>query len=114
MFGRWPVSESVRAACIVRVAMAPMGDIYFHPDGGGWSDSWFCDPKYDALEKQQKQEVDDAKRSAMAQVREIEQHAREEGEERARKILTIAIQRVASEQTAASGPEASPMNEKRP
>ena len=46
--------------------------------------------------------VDDAKRSAMAQVREIEQHAREEGEERARKILTIAIQRVASEQTAES------------
>ena len=46
--------------------------------------------------------VDDAKRAAMAQVREIEQHAREEGEERARKILTIAIQRVASEQTAES------------
>jgi ribonucrease Y len=46
--------------------------------------------------------VDDAKRGAMAQVREIEQHAREEGEERARKILTIAIQRVASEQTAES------------
>ena len=46
--------------------------------------------------------VDDAKRSAMAQVREIEQHAREEGEERARKIVTIAIQRVASEQTAES------------
>jgi len=46
--------------------------------------------------------VDEAKRAAMAQVREIEQHAREEGEERARKILTIAIQRVASEQTAES------------
>lgn len=46
--------------------------------------------------------VDDAKRAAMAQVREIEQRAREEGEERARKILTIAIQRVASEQTAES------------
>ncbi|MEX2421517.1 MAG: ribonuclease Y [Actinomycetota bacterium] len=46
--------------------------------------------------------VEDAKRSAMSQVREIEQHAREEGEERARKILTIAIQRVASEQTAES------------
>ena len=30
--------------------------------------------------------VDDAKRSAMAQVREIEQQAREDGEERARKI----------------------------
>ncbi len=46
--------------------------------------------------------VDDAKRSAMTQVREIEQRAREEGEERARKIVTIAIQRVASEQTAES------------
>ena len=46
--------------------------------------------------------VDDARRSAMAQVREIEQRAREEGEERARKILTIAIQRVASEQTSES------------
>ena len=46
--------------------------------------------------------VDDAKRAAMTQVREIEQRAREEGEERARKIVTIAIQRVASEQTAES------------
>ncbi len=46
--------------------------------------------------------LDDAKRAAMAQVREIEQRAREDGEERARKILTIAIQRVASEQTAES------------
>jgi ribonucrease Y len=46
--------------------------------------------------------VDEAKRSAMAQVREIEQRAREEGEERARKIVTLAIQRVASEQTAES------------
>src|SRR4249920_2489883 len=46
--------------------------------------------------------VDDAKRASMAQVREIEQRAREEGEERARKILTIAIQRVASEQTSES------------
>jgi len=48
------------------------------------------------------QMVDEAKRGAMAQVREIEQRAREEGEERARKIVTIAIQRVASEQTAES------------
>jgi ribonucrease Y len=48
------------------------------------------------------QVVDEAKRGAMAQVREIEQRAREEGEERARKIVTIAIQRVASEQTAES------------
>ena len=48
------------------------------------------------------QVVDDAKKAAMSQVREIEQRAREEGEERARKIVTIAIQRVASEQTAES------------
>ena len=48
------------------------------------------------------QVLDDAKRAAMSQVREIEQRAREEGEERARKIVTIAIQRVASEQTAES------------
>ena len=48
------------------------------------------------------QTVDEAKRHAMAQVREIEQRAREDGEERARKIVTIAIQRVASEQTAES------------
>ena len=46
--------------------------------------------------------VDEAKRAAMGQVREIEQRAREEGEERARKVVTIAIQRVASEQTAES------------
>src|SRR5919197_2241578 len=46
--------------------------------------------------------VDHAKRDAMATVREIEQQAREEGEKRARKIVTIAIQRVASEQTAES------------
>ncbi|HXJ66183.1 MAG TPA: ribonuclease Y [Actinomycetota bacterium] len=46
--------------------------------------------------------VGDAKRNAMGQVRELEQRAREEGEERARKIVTIAIQRVASEQTAES------------
>ncbi len=48
------------------------------------------------------QVLDEAKRQAMSQVREIEQRAREEGEERARKIVTIAIQRVASEQTAES------------
>ena len=46
--------------------------------------------------------VDEAKREAMATVREIEQRAREEGDERARKIVTIAIQRVASEQTSES------------
>ncbi len=48
------------------------------------------------------QVVDEAKRQAMSSVREIEERAREEGEERARKIVTIAIQRVASEQTAES------------
>jgi ribonuclease Y len=48
------------------------------------------------------QVVELAKRDAMSTVREIEQHAREDGEERARKIVTIAIQRVASEQTAES------------
>jgi ribonucrease Y len=46
--------------------------------------------------------VDGAKRDAMGLVRDIEQQAREEGEKRARKIVTIAIQRVASEQTAES------------
>ena len=46
--------------------------------------------------------MEEAKRAAMTQVREIEQRAREEGDERARKIVTIAIQRVASEQTAES------------
>jgi ribonuclease Y len=48
------------------------------------------------------QVVDEAKRQAMSTVREIEERAREEGEERARKIVTLAIQRVASEQTAES------------
>lgn len=24
--------------------MAPMGDIYFHPDGGGWSDDFSLEP----------------------------------------------------------------------
>jgi ribonuclease Y len=48
------------------------------------------------------QVVDEAKRRAMSTVREIEEHAREEGEARARKIVTTAIQRVASEQTAES------------
>jgi ribonuclease Y len=54
----------------------------------------------EAKEQLASQVIDEAKRGAMAQVREIEQRAREEGEERARKIVTIAIQRVASEQTA--------------
>jgi ribonuclease Y len=46
--------------------------------------------------------TDQAKREAMGTVREIEQRAREEAEGRARKVVTIAIQRVASEQTAES------------
>jgi len=56
----------------------------------------------EAREQLMSQILDEAKRHAMSQVREIEQRAREEGEERARKIVTIAIQRVASEQTAES------------
>ncbi|GAA4626022.1 ribonuclease Y [Actinoallomurus vinaceus] len=43
-----------------------------------------------------------AKREAVLVTREIENEAREEGEKRARKIVTLAIQRVASEQTAES------------
>lgn len=27
-----------------RSAMAPMGNIYFHPDGGGWSDDFSLEP----------------------------------------------------------------------
>jgi ribonuclease Y len=46
--------------------------------------------------------VDQAKRDAMGTVREIEQGAREEADKRARKIVTIAIQRVAGEQTTES------------
>ena len=45
---------------------------------------------------------DDAKREAMATVRELETRAREEAEVRARRIITLAIQRLASEQTAES------------
>jgi ribonucrease Y len=56
----------------------------------------------EAKDSLMQQLVGDAKREAMAEVREIEQAAREEGERRARKIVTIAIQRVASEQTAES------------
>jgi ribonucrease Y len=43
-----------------------------------------------------------AKREAIPLTREIENAARTEGEKRARKIVTLAIQRVASEQTAES------------
>lgn len=56
----------------------------------------------EAREALMAQMVEEAKRAAMQQVREIEQRAREEGEERARKIVTTAIQRVASEQTSES------------
>ena len=56
----------------------------------------------EAREALMSQVVTDAKRAAMGTIREIEQQAREEGEQRARKIVTIAIQRVASEQTAES------------
>jgi ribonuclease Y len=43
-----------------------------------------------------------AKREAAHLVREIEAEAREEGETRARKIVTMAVQRIASEQTTES------------
>jgi ribonucrease Y len=43
-----------------------------------------------------------AKRDAAHLVRDIEAEARDEGELRARKIVTLAIQRIASEQTAES------------
>lgn len=43
-----------------------------------------------------------AKREAAMTVREIESAARERGEERARKIVTLAVQRIATEQTAES------------
>jgi ribonuclease Y len=43
-----------------------------------------------------------AKREAALIVRDIETEAREQGEKRARKIVTLAIQRVATEQTAES------------
>ena len=45
---------------------------------------------------------DEAKRDAMQMVRELETKAREEAESRARRIITLAIQRLASEQTAES------------
>ncbi len=43
-----------------------------------------------------------AKREAALTVRDIEQHARAEGDKRAREIVTLAIQRVAAEQTSES------------
>ena len=33
----WPIQPK-------RSAMAPMGNIYFHPDGGGWSDDFSKEP----------------------------------------------------------------------
>ncbi|HWC13373.1 MAG TPA: ribonuclease Y [Actinomycetota bacterium] len=45
---------------------------------------------------------DEAKRDAMSIVRDIEATAREEGDKRARKIISIAMQRVASELTSES------------
>ena len=46
-----------------------------------------------------KQIEEEAKRDAMGLVRDLEQQAREEADRRSRKIVTLAIQRVASEQT---------------
>jgi len=43
-----------------------------------------------------------AKREAALTVREIEREARDEGDQRARRIVTLAVQRLASEQTAES------------
>lgn len=45
---------------------------------------------------------EDAKRDSMAMVRTLETKAREEAEQRARRIVTLAIQRLASEQTTES------------
>ncbi|MEA2432628.1 MAG: ribonucrease [Actinomycetota bacterium] len=45
---------------------------------------------------------DDAKRDAMVLVRDIESQAREEGDKRARKIIAIAMQRIASDLTTES------------
>jgi len=45
---------------------------------------------------------EEAKREAAVLVRDIENDARKEGQQRARKIVTLAIQRVASEQTSES------------
>jgi ribonuclease Y len=45
---------------------------------------------------------DEAKREAAVLVRDIENEAKKEGQQRARKIVTLAIQRVASEQTSES------------
>ena len=44
--------------------------------------------------------VDDAEAQAQQRVRAIERHAQEEGEERARRILTTVMQRIAADHTA--------------
>ena len=53
----------------------------------------------DARQSLIEQIEDDAKRDAMVIVRDIEAQAREEGDKRARKIIAVAMQRVASELT---------------
>ncbi len=56
----------------------------------------------DAKQSLMEQIEDEAKRDAMTIVRDIEATAREEGDKRARKIISIAMQRVASELTSES------------
>ncbi len=56
----------------------------------------------DAKSELVKEVESQAKRDAVLIVRDIEATARNEGEDRARRIVTLAIQRVASEQTAES------------
>ena len=56
----------------------------------------------DAKQALVEQIEDEAKRDAMTIVRDIEATAREEGDKRARKIISIAMQRVASELTSES------------
>jgi peptide/nickel transport system substrate-binding protein len=46
-------------------------DVFTCAQRGGWSDSWYCNEQYDALDKQQNQEVDDAKR--VEQIKQMQQ-----------------------------------------
>jgi peptide/nickel transport system substrate-binding protein len=47
-------------------------DVFTCGQRGSWSDSWYCNPKYDALKKQQNREIDDAKRvDEIKQMQEI-------------------------------------------
>jgi peptide/nickel transport system substrate-binding protein len=46
-------------------------DVFTCAQRGGWSDSWYCNEEYDALYKQQNQEVDDDKR--VEQIKEMQQ-----------------------------------------